>query len=152
MLILSGFLFGLGLWFIVRCVLIGIYTVDQNGRAVKPVFGRAQRVAGDKTTLDDPVSERLRPDEKERYVYPQVRVIPPGGPYFKMPWEKIYKVTIATPTMNMALDLEDPHANNDGSHPPAVTQDQHNTGITSQISHSAREAALYRVNFRINKT
>ena len=28
-------------------------------------------------------------EERARYTYPQVRVIPPGGPYFKMPWEKI---------------------------------------------------------------
>src|SRR5216683_7796676 len=151
MLILTGFLFGLGLWFTVRCVLIGIYTVDQNERAVKTVFGRAQRVAGDKTTLDDPVSERLRPDEKERYVYPQVRVIPPGGPYFKMPWEKIYKVTIATTTMNMALDLEDPHANNGGSTLDAVTKDQLNTGLTGQIRYRASEANLYAFIFGIKK-
>jgi len=75
MFILTGFLFGAGLWFYRAMRLVGIYTVDQNERAVKTVFGRAQRVGGDKTTLDDPVSDRLRPDEKERYVYPQVRVI-----------------------------------------------------------------------------
>jgi uncharacterized protein (DUF1810 family) len=61
MLVLSGFVIGAGLWFLVRCVLIGIYTVDQNERAVKTVFGRAQRVTGGKTTLEDPISEQLRP-------------------------------------------------------------------------------------------
>src|SRR5882757_3091674 len=132
MLILSGVLFGLGLWFVVRCVLLGIYTVDQNERAVKTIFGRAQRVPGGKTTLDDPIAEALRPDERERYIYPQVRVIPPGGPYFRMPWEKIYKVSIATTTMNMAVDLEDPHANNSGAVLEAVTKDQLNTGLTGQ--------------------
>src|SRR3954468_23494580 len=86
MLILTASLVGLSLWFLVRCVLTGIYTVDQNERAVKTVFGRAQRVASGKTTLDDPVAEALRSDERDRYAYPQVRVIPPGGPYFKMPW------------------------------------------------------------------
>ena len=30
--------------------------------------------------------------------YPQVRVIPPGGPYFKWPWEHVHKVSIATQT------------------------------------------------------
>ncbi len=87
MLFASGFLAGLVIWFVVRCCLIGIYTVDQNERAVKTVFGRAERVPGGKTTLDDPIAEGLRPDEKDRYVYPQVRVIQPGV-YFKMPWEK----------------------------------------------------------------
>src|SRR5204862_6459423 len=107
MLILAGFLLGLIAWFLVRAVIAGIYTVDQNERAVKTVFGRAQRVEGNKTTLDDPIAEQLRPDERQRYIYPQVRVIPPGGPYFKMPWEKIHKISIATTTMNMAVDLED---------------------------------------------
>jgi regulator of protease activity HflC (stomatin/prohibitin superfamily) len=151
MFILTGFLFGVVVWFIVRCVLIGIYTVDQNERAVKTVFGRAQRVSGDKTTLEDPVSERLRADEKERYIYPQVRVIPPGGPYFKMPWEKIHKVTIATTTINMALDLEDPSANNGGSTLDAVTKDQLNTGLTGQIRYRASEANLYAFIFGIKR-
>ena len=64
---LTGLLLGILFWFLVRCVLTGIYTVDQNERAVKTVFGRAQRVDG-KTTLDDPIAEFLRPDEKGRYV------------------------------------------------------------------------------------
>jgi regulator of protease activity HflC (stomatin/prohibitin superfamily) len=150
MLALSGFLFGLALWFFVRCVLIGIYTVDQNERAVKTVFGRAQRVGG-KTTLEDPIAEPLRPEEKERYVYPQVRVIPPGGPYFKMPWERIHKVSIATMTMNMALDLEDPHANQGGATLDGVTKDQLNTGLTGQIRYRVSEANLYAFLFAIKK-
>ena len=103
----------------------GVYTVDQNERAVKTSFGRAVRVPGGKTTLDDPIAESLRPEERARYYYPQVRVIPPGGPYFKMPWEKIHKVSIATMTVNMALDLEDPsrqrgrHAAGSGHQRPA---------------------------------
>jgi len=105
--ILIGLFLGLAAWFVVRVLIAGIYTIDQNERAVKTIFGRAQRVEGNRTTLDDPIAEQLRPDERERYVYPQVRVIPPGGPYFKMPWEKIHKVSIATTTMNMAVDLED---------------------------------------------
>ncbi len=48
----------------------------------------------------------LRPEERERYCYPQVRVIPPGGPYFKMPWQSIRKIVISTNTINMAVDPE----------------------------------------------
>src|SRR5215510_16537223 len=99
-----GILIGFVAWFLVRYLFAGLYTVDQNERAVKTRFGRAERLA--KTTLEDPFAEYLRPEERARYVYPQVRVIPPGGPYFKMPWERIYKITIATTTTNMALDLE----------------------------------------------
>lgn len=146
-----GLLTGVFFWFIVRCVLMGIYTIDQNERAVKTVFGRAQRIPGDKTTLEDPVAEVLRPEERERYVYPQVRVIPPGGPYFRMPWEKIHKVTIATATVNMALDLESPMANNNGALLEAVTKDQLNTGLTGQIRYRVSEANLYAFLFGIKK-
>src|SRR5260370_2906090 len=111
MAILVGFLLGAFLWFLVRIVMFGIYTVDQNERAVKTSFGRADRVPGGKTTLDDPVATSLRDEERDRYKYPQVRVIPPGGPYFKMPLEKVYKVSIATITVNRAPNPQDPNAN-----------------------------------------
>src|SRR5262245_26852634 len=110
-ILIGGFLGWLA-WFLIRCVLFGFYTVDQNERAVKTVFARAERLNG--TTLDTPIAGFLRPEERERYNYPQVRVIPPGGPYFKKPWHKIHKVSIATMTVNMALDLEDPNANEKG--------------------------------------
>src|SRR5262252_4982792 len=103
MTIIMGVAVGLVAWFLVRYLVAGIYTVDQNERAVKTRFGRAERV-GTATTLEDPIAESLLPDEKERYSYPQVRVIPPGGPYFKWPWEKVHKDSIATQTLNKAYD------------------------------------------------
>jgi regulator of protease activity HflC (stomatin/prohibitin superfamily) len=130
---------------------MGLYTVDQNERAVKTSFGRAERVPGDKTTIDDPIAEFLRPEERPRYTYPMVRVIPPGGPYFKMPWQKIYKVSIATNTVNMALDPEDPAANQGGARLEAVTKDQLNTGLTGQIRFRVSEANLYAYLFGIKK-
>jgi regulator of protease activity HflC (stomatin/prohibitin superfamily) len=116
--------------------------VNQNERAVKTSFGRAERV-GSATTLEDPISEPLSDEEKQRYVYPQVRVIPPGGPYFKWPWEKIYKVSIATQTLNMAHDLESPEANFNGTILEAVTKDQLNTGLKGQIRWRVSERNLY---------
>jgi regulator of protease activity HflC (stomatin/prohibitin superfamily) len=148
---LIGILIGLLAWFLVRMVLFGVYTVDQNERAVKTRFGRAVRVTGGKTTLDDPIAEFLRPEEKPRYTYPQVRVIQPGGPYFKMPWEKIHKVSIATTTVNMAIDLESPEANENGTRLEAVTKDQLNTGLTGQIRYRVSEANLYAFLFGIKK-
>jgi regulator of protease activity HflC (stomatin/prohibitin superfamily) len=109
-----GTIIGVGIgfivWGILRFILPGFFTVDQNQRAVKTVFGRAQRL-GNLTTLADPIAESLREDEKERYCFPQVRVIMPGGPYFKWPWEKVYRVSVATATRNMAFDPESPEAN-----------------------------------------
>ncbi|MBL0160939.1 MAG: SPFH domain-containing protein [Bryobacterales bacterium] len=151
MAVLGGVLMGCALWFVIRCVLMGLYTVDQNERAVKTVFGRAQRIEGGKTTLDDAIAAKLRPEERERYAYPLVRVIPPGGPYFRMPWEKIYKVSIATSTVNMAKDVEDPAANYAGTLLEAVTKDQLNTGLTGQIRFRVSEANLYAYLFGIKQ-
>ncbi len=149
--IMFGALFGGALWFTIRFIVMGFYTVDQNERAVKTSFGRAQRLPGGTTTLDDPISEYLRPEERERYKYPQVRVILPGGPYFKAPWERVYKVSIATMTVNMAQDLEDPGANQGGTRLEAVTKDQLNTGLTGQIRYRVSESNLYAYLFGIKK-
>ncbi len=140
--ILNGVLIGAAAWFVVRCVLSGFYTVDQNERALKTVFGRAQRVEG-MTTLQDPIADTLATDEKARYAYPQVRVIMPGGPYFKWPWEKVYKVSIATGTVNMAYDPTAPGANQGGTVLEAVTKDQLNTGLSGQIRYRVSERNLY---------
>ncbi len=146
-----GFLIGFFLWFIVRVVVGGIFTVNQNERAVKTSFGRAERLPGEKTTLDDPIAGFLADDEKARYVYPQVRVIPPGGPYLKMPWEKVRKISLATTTINMALDLENPQANDNGTRLEAVTKDQLNTGLTGQIRYHVSENNLYAFLFGIKQ-
>jgi regulator of protease activity HflC (stomatin/prohibitin superfamily) len=68
-----------------------------------------------------------------------------------MPWEKIHKVSIATNTVNMALDLEDRTANENGTRLEAVTKDQLNTGLTGQIRYRVSEANLYAYLFGIKK-
>ena len=150
MLLLLGMMIGFAAWFTLHFVLTGFYTVDQNERAVKTIFGRAQRV-GDATTLDDPISAHLRPEERERYAFPQVRVIPAGGPYFKWPWERIHKVVIATQTINMAADPEDPSANRRGQVLEAVTKDQLNTGLSGQIRYRVSERNLYAYLFGVKR-
>jgi regulator of protease activity HflC (stomatin/prohibitin superfamily) len=140
--LVPGIVLGALAYFVFRFVLRGFYTVGQDERAVKTVFGRAQRV-GDATTLDLPIAENLRPDERERYTYPQVAVIPPGGPYFRWPWETIHKVTIATSTMSLALDPENPGANEGGARLEAVTKDHLNTKISGQIRFRVSELNLY---------
>lgn len=141
-MIAGGVVIGFLAWFVVRYVLTSFFTVDQNERAVITSFGRAKRV-GDATTLDDPISEALKGDERERYVFPQVRVIQPGGPYFKWPWETVHKVSIATETVNMAWDPEDAEANFGGTILEAVTKDQLNTGLTGQIRYRISDRNLY---------
>jgi regulator of protease activity HflC (stomatin/prohibitin superfamily) len=148
MSIFIGCIFGFVVWFLMRYLVAGIYTVDQNQRAVKTVFGRAERL-GNLTTLDDPIADSLNDDQKLRYVYPQVRVIMPGGPYFKWPWERIHKVSIATETVNMAWDPEDPSANLNNTMLEAVTKDQLNTGLTGQIRYRIADRNLYAFIFGI---
>jgi regulator of protease activity HflC (stomatin/prohibitin superfamily) len=150
MQIIAGCCIGLLLWLFLRVVLTGIYTVDQNERAVITRFGRAERLAG-RTTLDDPIAEHLSEEEHSRYAFPQVRVIQPGGPYLKMPWEKVHKVRIATATVNMALDPEDPLANDAGTRLEAVTKDHLNTGLTGQIRYRVSDKNLYAYLFGIKK-
>ena len=135
-------LLGMLLWVVVRCTVGSFYVVNQNERAVKTVFGKAQRVKG-RTTLEDPVSEPLREDEKVRYTYPVVKVIPPGGPYFKWPWEKVHKVSTAIETVNMAFDPESPTANCNNTVLDAVTRDQLNIALSGQIRYRVSDRNLY---------
>ena len=150
MSIVSGCVLGFVIWFLLRYLVAGLYTVNQNERAVKTSFGRAERV-GQATTLQDPIAEGLSDEERGRYSYPQVRVILPGGPYFKWPWEKVYKVTVATQTMNMATDPEMPSANANGTMLEAVTKDQLNTGLKGQIRYRVAEKNLYAFVFGVKR-
>ena len=61
-------------------------------------------------------------------------MIRPGGPYWKWPWEKVHKVSIATQTLNMAYDPENPSANSGGTFLEEVTKDQLNTGLTGRFA------------------
>src|ERR1700743_889043 len=142
-----GMFLGFVAYFIVRAILTGIYTVDQNERAVLTTFGRAERLGG--TTLEDPISESLNEEEKKPHTYPQLRVIGPGGPYFKLPWQRVYKITVATQTLNIAFDPESPSANNNNQVLDAVTKDQLNTGLMGQLRYTVSERNLYATLFAV---
>ena len=128
-------------WFFVRYVLTGFYIIDQNQRAVVTSFGRAQRI-GEATTLELPISEALAEEEKGRYAWPQVRVVQPGF-YWKWPWQRVHRVSIATSTLNMAYDPESAEANRGGTILEAVTKDQLNIGLDGQIRFRIAESNLY---------
>lgn len=139
--VLLGVPIGALIWFFLRYGVGGFYVISPNERAVLTTFGRAQRI-GNQTTLDDPVAHALAPDERDRYVYPQVRVIGPGF-YWKLPWQTVYKVSVATQTMSIALDPEVPSANHNGMMLEAVTKDQLNIGLTGQLRFTVSERNLY---------
>lgn len=141
--ILSGIYLGIILYVIVRFVIRGFYVVQQNERAVKTVFGRAERIEG-ATTLDIPdFAQSLIDDEKERYVFPQLKVIRPGGPYFRFPWEKIHKVSVATELIDIAFDPENPYVNDNNTALEAVTKDQLNIKLRGQLRYTVSERNLY---------
>jgi len=140
--ILLGFLLGAPLFLIVWAVLGGIYTVEQNERAVVTSFGRAVRMPG-RTSLDEAVAGHLDPEHRERYTYPRLKVIGPGGPYLKRPWQKVHKVNVAIRTVSIAFDPEDSSVNAGGTMLDAVTKDQLNIRITGQLRYRVCEENIY---------
>jgi len=143
-----GICLGLLAYFIMRVLAMGLFTVDQNERAVITSFGRAQRIEN-ATTLDDPISHQLPESDRERYVYPQMKVIGPGGPYFRMPWQKVHKVSVAIETVSVAYDPENSMLNQGGTVLEAVTKDQLNIGVTGQMRFYICERNLYAYLFGI---
>lgn len=143
-----GIALGALLFVLVRVVARGFYTVDQNERAVLSSFGRAHRLAS--TTLDGPLGQTLTADERQRYAYPQLEVIPPGGPYFRWPWQTVHKVSIATRTVNMAWDPESPTLNRNGTMLDAITKDQLLTGLTGQLRYRVSDQNLYAFLFGVH--
>ncbi len=136
-------------WFVIRYFVAGFYIIDQNQRAVITTFGRAQRLEK-VTTLDLPIADTLAEHERARYCYPQVRVVQPGF-YWKWPWQQVNRVSIATATMNMAYDPDEPQANHGGTILEAVTKDQLNIGLDGQIRYGVSEANLYAYLFGVKR-
>jgi regulator of protease activity HflC (stomatin/prohibitin superfamily) len=131
--IVLGLVIGLGVYLAFRVIIGGFYTVGPDERAVITTHGRVKRLGEE--PVDDP---NLTDDEKERYVYPKVRVIRPGGPYFKMPWQKVHKVSVAT----QAVDLTwDPTKAQDAIE--SVTKDNLTINIRGQLRYRITENNMY---------
>jgi len=142
-MILSGIFWGIALWLALRVIVTGLYVVEQNERAVKTVFGRAQRL-GNASTLENPdFFNSLSADERDRYNFPQLKVIKPGGPYFKFPWEKVCKVSVATNLVSIAFDPENPDVNVGNTVLEAVTKDQLNIKLKGQLRYTISERNIY---------
>ena len=131
-MVVFGLLGGLAVYCGVRVLIGCLYTVRPDQRAVVTSFGAAETLQ----TKEAPPP--LSGEEKERYEYPRVRVIGPGGPYFKLPWQKVHKVSVAT----QAVDLSwDPSKIQDTIE--AVTKDNLTTGVNGQIRYRVSEHNLY---------
>ena len=130
---LIALMLGIVVYAVFKVGIAGFYTVRPDERAVKTSFGRAERLPG-QSSVDESLSE----EERERYDYPAVRVIPPGGPYLKMPWQEIHKVTVATQAVDIVWD---PSKMQDTIE--AVTKDNLTTGVNGQIRYRADAGNLY---------
>ena len=87
-----AFLVGLGIAAAFRCLISGFYTVRPDERAVVTSYGRAKRLS------EQPYAdETLTEDEQERYQYPQLEVVQPGGPYFKWGYHVVKGVDLVVP-------------------------------------------------------
>ena len=118
-------------------LLIGVYSIGPTQRGVITTFGRAQRLVG--MTGDDPeLGGLLGEEEKTRYNYPVVRVITPGGPYFKWPWQTLYKVDMTIQTADITWDPVVRQAFIE-----AVTKDNLTVQISGQIRWKPCERNLY---------
>jgi regulator of protease activity HflC (stomatin/prohibitin superfamily) len=133
MVFIAGFMIGVILYSIIRVLITGFYTVRPNERAVISSFGKAERL-GNQTVGIANCSE----EEQKRYVYPQLQVVKPGGPYFKWPWQKVHKVEVATQTADITWDPS--KAQNTIE---AVTKDNLTTGVNGQIRYRVCENNLY---------
>jgi regulator of protease activity HflC (stomatin/prohibitin superfamily) len=118
-------------------LLCGVFSIGPTYRGVLTTFGRVQRTLG--TTADDPqLGATLDADEKTRYSYPNIRVIQPGGPYFKWPWQKLYRVDMTI----QAIDISwDPSMKQESVE--AVTRDNLTVQMKGQLRWKPCERNLY---------
>jgi hypothetical protein len=86
-------------------LLFGVYTIGPTERGVLTTFGRAQRLNGSVGT-DPDLSPLLTPEELPRYNFPLIHVVKPGGPYFKWPWQRLYRIDMTIQTTDIAWDPE----------------------------------------------
>ena len=129
---MTGFVLGLIIYLVAKVVVRGLYTVRPDQRAVVTSFGAVQRLEG---AADPPP---LSDDEKERYHYPQARVVQPGGPYFKWPWQDVHKVSVATEAVNLIWDPTKTQSTIE-----SVTKDNLTTGVNGQIRFRVSDGNLY---------
>lgn len=129
-----GWFLGLLLYGGVRVLIGGFYTIKPNERAAITSFGRAVRLRNAPVEAAEDAGD----EEQQRYRYPVLKVVGPGGPYFKWPWQKVHKVSVATQSADVTWDPSKVQATIE-----AVTKDNLTTGVNGQIRYRVSENNLY---------
>jgi regulator of protease activity HflC (stomatin/prohibitin superfamily) len=135
-----AFLVGVAAYLARRVLVTGFYTVRPDERAVLSTFGRAERLPGSR-----PVEGGMSEEEQDRYRYPSVRVIGPGGPYFKWPWQEVHKVSVATQAVPLTWDPTKSQETIE-----SVTKDNLTTGVNGQLRYRISEGNLYAYLFGVD--
>jgi len=136
-MVFVALLSGVALYAVVRVLVSGFYTVRPDERAALTSFGRAVRLASEERDAHAP-EDHLSKEERARYRYPALRVIGPGGPYFKWPWQRVHKVSVATEATDVTWDPTKSQTTIE-----AVTKDNLTTGVNGQIRYRISESNLY---------
>jgi regulator of protease activity HflC (stomatin/prohibitin superfamily) len=137
---LAALIVGIIVYAVIRVLISGFYTIRPDERAILTSFGRVERLGDNYVVVEDSTEE-----EQKRYVYPQVRVVRPGGPYFKWPWQKVYKVSVATQTVDITWDPSKPQNTIE-----SVTKDNLTTGVNGQLRYRVSESNLYAYFFGVD--
>jgi regulator of protease activity HflC (stomatin/prohibitin superfamily) len=124
-------------------LLFGVYTIGPTERGVLTTFGRAPRLNG--TVGSDPdLGPLLTPEEQPRYNFPLIHVVKPGGPYFKWPWQRLYRIDMTIQATDIIWDPDIQQSNIE-----AVTKDNLTISLTGQIRWKPCERNLYAYLFGI---
>ena len=121
----------------IMTLLFGVYTIGPTERGVLTTFGRAPRLNG--TVGSDPdLGPLLTAEELPRYNFPLIHVVKPGGPYFKWPWQRLYRIDMTIQTTDIIWDPDVQQSTIE-----AVTKDNLTISLTGQIRWKPCERNLY---------
>jgi regulator of protease activity HflC (stomatin/prohibitin superfamily) len=121
----------------VATLLFGVYTIGPTERGVLTTFGRAPRLKGSVGT-DPELGPLLTAEELPRYDFPLVHVVKPGGPYFKWPWQRLYRIDMTIQTTDIVWDPDIQQATIE-----SVTKDNLTISLMGQIRWKPCERNLY---------
>lgn len=116
-----------------------LFTIKPDECAIITSFGKAKRLSITDASAGDTIDGSSNSEEEEeRYNYPQLETLGPGGPYIRWPWQKVYKVRVSTEAVDLSWD---PSRHQESIE--AVTKDNLTTDVRGQIRFRVSKKNLY---------